>query len=155
MKKLLLPLILILMLSSCAPRTVDVVPDFNLNTAMSVHYLDGDYVFNTKTAENGRVTMEITEPEILRGITLDCSADGIFARCGDVSVGADNGYLPFSNLYKVLCFAKGSVPNAVTPHNNDYRIEYGNDEKYYIVADENGVIKEINTPLANYKRIEL
>lgn len=153
MKKLFLPFLLIFMLSSCTPViTESISPDFRINSVVTAEYMQSEYTFNAVTDDSGTLTMSILKPENLQGIKIICNAQAITAVCDDVKIECADGYYPFTKLYKVLSFAQNTEPTSAFRGQNDNSFEYvSGKEKYTIVTDSTGRIKQINTPTGRYK----
>lgn len=153
MKKLLIPLLLILMLTSCGSSDVQKKrPDFSVNASVEFKYMDSEYSADVRTSSDGTVTMTVTSPEDISGIVFVCSADEITARCGNVKIPCENGYIPFTQLYKILSFAESSVPAAIEAEDEINVFEYySNGDRYVISADaETDRIIRIETPVCIY-----
>ncbi|MCQ2484425.1 MAG: hypothetical protein MJ168_03715 [Clostridia bacterium] len=153
MKKLLLPIALLLLLSSCNGKVPkNERPDFRINSSVNMQYMQGDFSADVNTASDGTMSMRITAPEILKGITVVCGAEDISVHYGDLKLQCNDGYLPFTQLYKTVSFAKNSVPNAITTHDGEYIFEYSNGENKYVFVTDNqkNSIKRIETPVCVY-----
>lgn len=152
MKKLLLSIAFLLFLTSCTGTAKTVTPNFSLNSEVSATYMNTEYVFSAVSDENGRLTMKIKKPENLSGLVITGSAEGITASCGDVKTDCKNGYIPFTQLYKILSFAKSSQPVSVTETGESYTAEYVQENRKYIfLTDSQGNIKQISTPTGKYE----
>lgn len=153
MKKAFLPFLLIITLSACGYSDSEIQsPDFNINASADIEYLTESFSADIKTGTDGALTVTVTSPENLRGIEVVCSADSMTAQCGDVKIPCENGYLPFTQLYKIISYAKMSVPDTVTSENGKSIFEYINGgDKYIFSADsETGRIIRIETPVCIY-----
>lgn len=153
MKKLLLPLVLILLLCSCntkAPKNER--PDFNINSRVSIEYMQGNLTADVATASDGTVTMVINSPENLRGITVECGTEEIAVRYGELKLQCTDGYFPLTELYKTVSFAKNSVPDVINAEGEKYIFEYsnGNDKYVFTTDNQKNTIQRIETPLCVY-----
>ncbi len=87
MKKLFLPFALILLLTSCGSKKIENErPDFNINSVVSIEYMQNVLSAEVSTITDGTMTMEIINPEILKGITVVCGMDDISVHYGDLMV---------------------------------------------------------------------
>lgn len=152
MKKLLLSIAFLLFLTSCTGTAKNVTPNFSLNSEVSATYMNTEYVFSAVSDENGRLTMKIKKPENLSGLVITGGTEGVTANCGDVKTDCQNGYIPFTQLYKILSFAKNSQPVSVTETGENYTAEYVQENRKYIfLTDSQGNIKQISTPTGKYE----
>lgn len=153
MKKLFLPFALILLLTSCGSKKIENErPDFNINSVVSIEYMQNVLSAEVSTITDGTMTMGIINPEILKGITVVCGVGDISVHYGDLKLQCTDGYIPLTQLYKTVSFAKKSVPNTVTKENDEIIFEYSDSEnKYVFITDnQNNKIKRIETPVCVY-----
>ena len=149
MKKLILPLLFILILPSCSlTEKAEILPDFSVNGYFTVKYMQSEYGAEIKTDENGNLTADIQSPENLKGISVVCTQNGVLAKCGELEISSTDGYYPFSELYKALSSAKNSEPVSVTEKENGFAFSYPDGCAF--TTDESGTIKYIFTPLCEY-----
>ena len=110
MKRIVLPLIFILMFSACASETEIAEPDFVLNTEMCIRYAGSEYKAQASTDNSGELKIKVTEPDTIDGISVVCSENGTEITCGELSVKSEKGFYVFTKLYKTLNNAKNSEP---------------------------------------------
>lgn len=152
MKKIILPFILIFVLSACGTSDESRRPDFCINSAVDIEYLQGSFSADVKTDASGSMAITVSSPESLRGITVLCSSDDISVQYGTLKLQCTNGYVPFTQLYKLVSFARNSVPDSVESKDSERVFRYSNDgDEYVFTADaETDRINKIETPECVY-----
>ena len=155
MKKLFLPLIILLSFSACGKMQADAIkPNLCIDSAFSVSFMQSAYSADIKTDENGNLTAVITKPDNLKGLSFCCTPDGMTVKCGEIETRCTDGYYPFSELYAVLNFAKNNGPVSTNEKGSETELVYINGkEKYFITVEtQTGTIKRIQTPMGEYVR---
>lgn len=135
-------------------QTDEIKPNLNIDSAFSVCYAQSLYLAEIKSEADGSMTAVITTPENLKGMSFQCTFEGMTVKCGELEVDCADGYYPFSELYGVLNFLKNNVPVSLNKKGNETELVYVNGkEKYFITVEtQTGVIKRIQTPLGEYEK---
>ena len=149
-----MPIVFILTLSSCGKLPLKAVqPKFVSESEITVQYLQSEFTAKISTDEKMNMTAEIQQPDDLSGITVECSENGMKAKCGNVVINSSDGYLPFAELYKVIRCINASNPVSTDKSDESYTFIYkNNDEQYTVNTDLTGTIKYIITPMCEFEK---
>lgn len=154
MKRLILPLILIAALSSCGKLPIQTVrPSFASDSIITAQYMQSEFTARIIMDENTNITAEIQQPDILSGIRVECSGNGVKAICGNVEIDSVDGYYPFEELYKVICSINTSEPASTQKNDDGYTFIYKYEgEQYTVTTNSAGTIKYINTSTCEFEK---
>ena len=110
MKRIILLLAFVIMLTACTAEAEIAKPDFSVNSDISIKYGDCEYAVRVSSEGTDRMKFEISEPENLKGICLEYGKNGAEISCGDLHFESEKGYYIFTKLYETLNAAESTEP---------------------------------------------
>ncbi len=149
MKRIVLPLIVLIFLASC--EKTDKVPQYPiaLNSVVQVEY--NDEIFSaTVFSDEKSVTATVLEPEELKGLKIISSADGVKIQNGSITLPYENNVLerqcPLAVLYDILSALNLQMPEfGQIAENMKAEFNYSNSICSVTVNADDGLIEEIIT----------
>lgn len=149
MKRLILPIIVLLLCSACTGEVGRIAPNFTVDDDVEIRYMQNEYTAHVKTGKAGELTAVIKSPKTLKGITVTCSESRVTVGCGELKFEAGGGYIPFSTLYKTLKSAEASEPVSVRTDGEKTVYKY---DGFTVEADaETHKIEHIDTDKCVYE----
>ncbi len=105
MKRIFVPVILMLLFSSCSVRNEQVSYPLLLSGSVILTCNDSFFEANVSYTEIGQMKLEITQPDELRGIILDCNSENFTVTKDEMSLEYDKDFansVPMLQLYTIL-----------------------------------------------------
>lgn len=142
MKRIVLCLLTLLLLSSCAVKGRGSQPEMpsEVNATVHVAYLNNEYTAGLTVQPNGNINISVEKPDELAGMNVSVDESGCHVDCKGLSLtySADQfkKLCPFADLYDIFATVKNNAASSVNQKGSEWEFTYTKaDGEYKIYVD--------------------